>query len=83
MFIASDEIVCAIHLQIQYDTADEQVYRYRDRWARFVLETNIFGAGHAFHAGGDEHFSAGDTRSELLATSKQNLYWAHLRKRAL
>ena len=51
---------------------------------------------HAFCTGGDEHFSAGDehvetcvrisithTHSQLPATSKQNLYRAHLRKCAL
>ena len=41
VFIASDEIVSAIHFQIRYDTADKQVYRYSDRRTRFVLETNI------------------------------------------
>ena len=71
VFITCDEIVSAIHVQIRYDIADEQV---------MALDT------HAFRAGGDEHFSAGDehvetcvqisithTHSQLPATSKQNL----------
>ena len=45
--MAGDEIVSAIHLQVQYDTADEQVYHYSDWQTSFVLETNIFGSGHA------------------------------------
>ena len=59
--IASNRIVSAIHLQIRYDTVDEQVYCYSDRQTRFVLETNSFGARHAHvWQGGDEHFSDRD-----------------------
>ena len=81
---------------IRYDTADEQVYRYRSTdervlcWRRTFLVLDTY----AFCAGGDEHFSRrtrwkrtfefrSHTRSQLLATSKQNLYRADLRKRAL
>ena len=63
MFIASDEIVSAIHLQIRYDTAlaDEQVYRYSDRQMRLCWRLTFLALdAHAFRAGGDEHFSAGD-----------------------
>ena len=44
MFIASDKIVSAIHFQVQYDTADEQVYqhRYSDQQTSFVPETKDF-----------------------------------------
>ena len=90
MFIASDEIVSAIRLQIQYDTTDS------DRRMRFVLEMNILVLDMgAFCVGGDEHFCPGDkhienmhsnfnhTHSQLPATSKQNLCLAHLRKRML
>ena len=55
MFISSDEIVTATHLQIRYHTADEHVYRLRRMCFMTVLalETNTF------HTGDDEHFSAG------------------------
>ena len=39
-------------------------YRYSNRQTRFVLETNIFGAGHESVCAGNEHFSVGDEHVE-------------------
>ena len=75
--------------------ADERVLCWRRTF--LALDTHAFRAGGDEHfSAGDEHFSAGDehvetrvrisvthTHSQLPATSKQNLYRAHLRKRAL
>ena len=78
MFIASDEIVSAIHLQIQYDTADEHVYCYSDRQTRFVLDTYTFLVldTHALCAVGDKLFSAGDKHVEKACSNFSHTHTA-------
>ena len=70
MFLNSDEIASVIYLQIWCDTADEQVYHYSNWRMHFVLDTNIFGAGHTrVLCWWRQHFSAGDKQAENVCSN--------------